>query len=297
MNKKINKALVLAMAASMTLGLAACGGNNNTPPADQSTDTKPPVVEQEAPTTPDTSVETPEVETPEGVSVSMEDVVNTMKNTYGENYLPSMALDQESFNMMVGLTSDMYDEFFAEMPMMSMHVDSLFVVKTQDVDAVKTVFETYRQGLIEDTMQYPMNVPKIQNSAVYVNGDYVIFYMLGGYTTETVEVTEGMTDEEILNAEEAIQNAYYLSQMNLGKNALDKLFEDGIVPDPVEPVAPVVDEFFDPDAALDEDLDYVVNETSTDGVGDIQLSEGETPEAVETESPEVEGTEEVSINQ
>lgn len=280
MNKKISTLLVLSTAAAMTVGLVGCGNKTEEkPPVDN-----PPVVEdQNTPSTPE--VETPEVETPEEVKVSMDDVVNTLKNTYGERYLPSMPLDQETFNMMVGLTSDMYSEFYAEMPMMSTHADRLFIVKTDKVEEVQGVFDTYRQSLIDDTMQYPMNVAKIAESNVYVNGDYVMFFMLGAYTDEQPAGVENMTPEDAEKATTAIQTAYYVEQMNLGKNALGKLFVDGVVP---EAVAPVVEEVTDETVTDDE---TVVDETATEVTEGEDVNTDETVADVADEaSAEVDGT-------
>jgi len=311
MNKKITSALVLTMAATMSLGLVGCGNKTEEkPPVDN-----PPVVEdQNTPSTPEVETpgtETPDVETPEVVSVSMDDVVNTLKNTYGERYLPSMPLDQDTFNMMVGLTSDMYSEFYAEMPMMSTHADRLFIVKTDKVDDVKAVFDTYKQSLIDDTMQYPMNIAKIENSEVYVKNDYVMFFMLGGYTDEEPAGAENMTPEQVEEAVEAMQTAYYVEQMGYGLNALDKLFLDGIVPEPTAPE--VTDETVTDETVTEENTEVaegedvntaepvadVVDETSTevDGtVTDGEPTEGSeentTEEASDVETP----AEEVTAN-
>ena len=278
MKKKISMLLVLAMAASLSLSLVGCGNKTEEKPVET-----PPAVEQQKPVeTP--PAETPEVETPAAVEVSMEDIVNTLKNTYGEYYLPSMPLDQETFNMLVNIESDMYDEFFAEMPMMSTHADRLFIVKTQKVDEVKAIFDAYRQSLIDDTMQYPMNVPKIENSLVYVMEDYVMFFMLGGYTDEMPEGVDTMTPEEAEKAQEAIMTAFYVEKMGVGKDALDKLFVDGIVP---EAVAPIEEEVTG-ETVTDE---AVVDETGAEVTEGENVNTDETVADVADEtSTEVDGT-------
>ena len=45
----------------------------------------------------------------------------------------------------------------------------------------------YREYLLNDTMQYPMNVSKIQASQVIRHGDYVFFVMLGGPDDDAME--------------------------------------------------------------------------------------------------------------
>ena len=286
MNKKITSVLALTMAATMSLGLVGCGNKEEEKPVET-----PPVVEDnETPSTPE--VETPEVETPAEISVSMDDIVNTMKNTYGDFYLPSMTLDQESFNMLVGLTSDMYSEFYAEMPMMSAHADRLFIVKTEKVEEVKAVFDAYRQSLIDDTMQYPMNISKIENSLVYVMEDYVMFFMLGGYTDEMPEGVDTMTPEDAEEATNGLQTAFYVEQMNIGRAALDQLFVDGIVP---EAAAPVEDEVTDETVTDEAAADVVaVDENNPDNAAPAEGEDVNTDETVadvaDDASTEVDGT-------
>lgn len=48
----------------------------------------------------------------------------------------------------------------------------------------------YREELIQDTCQYPMNQLKIQASKVYVKGNYVCFIMLGTISNKQEEQSE-----------------------------------------------------------------------------------------------------------
>ena len=124
MKKVVNPVSMLVLVSVMLVGLVGCGQKEvvENPPVEQQ-----PVVDE--------VVDVVEVE------VSMEEVVNTIKYALGEQYLPSMQLDQETFNQLTGLTPDMYEEFYAEVPMMSAHVDKLFIVKTSE-------FHMLSQGLV-----------------------------------------------------------------------------------------------------------------------------------------------------
>lgn len=104
-------------------------------------------------------------------------------------YWPDMPLQPDMLEMTFGLTSDMYEDYMGEMPMMSAHVDTLLIVKAKDdkVEAVQTALEAYRDALVGDTMQYPMNVGKIQASRIETIGNYVMFVQLGGDTTQAEE--------------------------------------------------------------------------------------------------------------
>lgn len=100
----------------------------------------------------------------------------------GEEYWPSMAMPQDMLEMSYGLTPDMYDDYMGEAPMISTHVDTLLVVKPAEgqADAVEEALQNYRTDLVENSMQYPMNVAKVQASTVARTGDYVCFVLLGG---------------------------------------------------------------------------------------------------------------------
>lgn len=107
----------------------------------------------------------------------------------GENYWPDMALQPDMLEALFGVTADMYDDYMAEMPMISTNVDTLVIVKAKEgqADAVEEALTAYRENLVGDTMQYPMNLGKIQASRVEKIGNYVCFVQLGADTMEALE--------------------------------------------------------------------------------------------------------------
>lgn len=264
MKKIVSSVLMLSLATMMLFGLAGCGDKNKGD--DTPVDTKPPVTE---PVTPPDN--TPDVG--EEIVVTVEDIVNTLKNTYGENYLPSQMLEPDVFEQLTGLTSEDYLEYYAEMPMISTHVDSLFVVKAPgNTENVAEKLSTYRQGLLDAGMQYPMNVPKIESSVVEVYDDYVVFMMLGGYP-ENEPTDSNVT--EIPEEEDTKLADFYTEQTNKGLDALSLLFEIGYV----EPVEDTTDNELEgndtntPDSNVPEVTDGVdVPEVNTTDEGAITLN-------------------------
>ena len=123
------------------------------------------------------------------VDVALADIVKAVKDAYGENYLPSMELDAQVLEELYGLSPDMYEEAFGEMPMISVQVDTFVAVHASpgQADAVEAALNSYRDYLVNDTMQYPMNVGKINGSCVYRSGDYVFFIMLGDMPMEVTD--------------------------------------------------------------------------------------------------------------
>lgn len=124
-----------------------------------------------------------------------------VKKAYGENYWPNYRLDKNEIKEKYGVDSSLYASAYAEVPMISAQVDELVIFKAKNADSKKKILSAvkkYQKDLKEDTMQYPMNLLKIQGSRVYTNGKYVCFFMLGGSISKDLE--EDGTDEEMIKA-------------------------------------------------------------------------------------------------
>lgn len=208
------KTIALLCAALLAVSATACGGNGKDGSSDAESSTgqesggesSEESVPSESMGTPSESVETSSesAETPsdgagaegdgtdgieEGWSQEMEQLKAAAVEAAEGGYWPDMALPPDMLEMSFGITSDMYDDYMAEMPMMSAHVDTLLIVKAKEdkLETVQEIVEDYREAKVNDTMQYPMNLGKIQASQVETIGNYVVFVMLGGDTTDVEE--------------------------------------------------------------------------------------------------------------
>ena len=208
------KTIALLCAALLAVSATACGGNGKDGSSDAESSTgqesggesSEESVPSESMETPSESVETSSesAETPsdgagaegdgtdgieEGWSQEMEQLKAAAVEAAEGGYWPDMALQPDMLEMSFGITSDMYDDYMAEMPMMSAHVDTLLIVKAKEdkLETVQEIVEDYREAKVNDTMQYPMNLGKIQASQVETIGNYVVFVMLGGDTTDVEE--------------------------------------------------------------------------------------------------------------
>lgn len=128
----------------------------------------------------------------EGWSEEMETIKTAVVDALGENYWPNSAMDAQVLEGLMGITADLYDDYMGEMPMISTNVDTLLIIKAKDdkVEDVEEALNAYRENLVNDTMQYPMNLGKIQASRIERIGNYVCFVQLGGDTTEISESGE-----------------------------------------------------------------------------------------------------------
>lgn len=118
-----------------------------------------------------------------------------VKSAYGEDYIPSMTIEDPYLQEVYGLDLSKIDKVIAEGPMMSVHVDTFIGIKAAQgqVDALEKSLIDYRDKLISEGMQYPMNLAKVNASKVYKIKDHVFFIMLGASTT-----VENQSEEEAL---------------------------------------------------------------------------------------------------
>ncbi len=200
----MKKLLAMLLALMMVLSLAACGNKNTEEPA------APEEPSSSVEETPETPEETPE-ETPAGeVDPKLEELHTALKEAYGENYLPSMPLDETMMSEVVGVNMDNVESFIAEMPMMSAHVDTFIGIKAKEgkADQVEEELKAYHTNIVENSMQYPMNEEKVKASQVIRKGDYVFMMMLGQIPDETITDTAKFAQE----------------QMQIGLDKLEEIF-------------------------------------------------------------------------
>lgn len=212
MMKRNFAAFGLASVLSLS-ALTGCSSGNGTPSAAEtqtSAETSVQDTESSAGTSSETSQEQTETSQEEnGASQSSEtldSILNSIKEAYGDTYAPNMQMDSQMLEDLTGITPDQYTAFVAEMPMISTFVETFIGVEAteESADAVEEALNSYRDSLLEDTMQYPMSIPKIQASQVVRHGSYVFFVMLGAADDAALEQGE---EEALESARENNQKA------------------------------------------------------------------------------------------
>lgn len=161
---------------------------------------------------------TEDVVTEYGVGVTLDEVKAAVVNTLGDQYWPDTEINAEMLGGIYGITEDMYEEYLGESPMISTNVDTLLVIKAKEdkVEKVEETLNAYRDRLVNDTMQYPMNIGKIQASRIQTFGQYVCFVQLGA---DPYEENENITDEDVIKkCQEANELALAAIEDTLAKN-------------------------------------------------------------------------------
>lgn len=113
--------------------------------------------------------------------VSAQALVEAVASELGDDYWADTELPPEFLDDWYGISDDMYEEYYGQTPMISANVDALVVVKAAEgkLTDVENALDTYRESMVQDTFQYPINIPKIQASEVRTFGNYVCFVQLG----------------------------------------------------------------------------------------------------------------------
>ncbi len=177
----MKKLVVYLCVSVLVLGLTACGGDDNTAQK-ETNQTENTAEANQASDEGGTATQAPA--DGQVVKLDVTTVRQAVVDVLGENYWPNTEMPPE-FLESYGLTAEMYDAFLGETPMISTNVDTLIVIQAKDgqLDAVEQVLENYRESLVNDTMQYPMNRGKIQASRIESFGNCVCFVQLGADTT------------------------------------------------------------------------------------------------------------------
>ena len=145
--------------------------------------------------------------------IAISDIHEAVKAAYGENYVPSMAIEEQQLTEVYGINTENIEDFIMEAPMISAHIDTFAAIKAKEGkgEEVENEMNAYRDMLINDTLQYPSNIAKLNASRVIRHGDYVFFVMLGAFN-ENRDATE---DEQAKFAEEQVQ---------IGVDAIESFF-------------------------------------------------------------------------
>lgn len=191
-------------AALITSSVSGCSAENKETTAAESQTTQDATVPETESMEESSSQELePASETESAVSSETVDtILGEIKEAYGETYMPNMELDPQMLKDITGITPDQYLGYAAEMPLISTFVETFIGIEAADgaADDVETALNAYRDGLLENSLQYPMNLPKIQASQVVRHDNFVFFVMLGAPDDASLE--EG--DEAAL--ESAVEN-------------------------------------------------------------------------------------------
>lgn len=116
-------------------------------------------------------------------NVDIKEIHTAVQESLGEDYSANRDLEKEELEGIVKVKTEDMEEYIAQAPMISVGVDSFIAIKAKEGKAneIEKGLEDYKKYLVENSMQYPMNLAKVNAADIVRHGDYVFFIMLGKY--------------------------------------------------------------------------------------------------------------------
>lgn len=190
----------MAAATILLLGLAGCSSGGNTASPSQHSQMGP------------SSTSRQELESEAGsindgnANVSIDKILMAIEAAYGDQYPANTEIPSEILESEFGLSPRLYEEVKGEMAMISAHNDRVVVAQAAPgkADELEQALLDARRRMVEDSLQYPANIPKTNAAKVARNGDYVAFLLIG-VPNETIEDIE--SEQARQYAEEQVQIA------------------------------------------------------------------------------------------
>lgn len=139
----------------------------------------------------------------ESKNIDIKEVRDAVAKSLGDEYTPNMELSSEELENVTGIKASDVESYIAETPMISTHVDTFIAIEAKEgkADDIEASLEKYRKYLVEESLQYPMNMAKVNAAKVVRYDDYVFFLMLGRFN-EDMDATE---EEALAFAKDEIQ--------------------------------------------------------------------------------------------
>lgn len=142
------------------------------------------------------------------------DLHEAIKDTYGDFYIPSRAIEDEELQLNYGISMNYVESYIAESAMMSTYADVFLSFKAVKgkADIIESELKTYRGDLLEKFAENKAVYAKIETSEVFRYGDYVIYMVVG-------------QNSDIFNADETTYHEQAKSEYVKCQKIVVKLFK------------------------------------------------------------------------
>ena len=150
------------------------------------------------------NVEQSQTENAENYDISVTAILDKVKAAFGEDYLPNMPIEEEMVKETFKLDLGLVEEYVAEMPMIGFHPDKVLIVKAKEgkIDEVVAQLEAAKTEMVENGINYPANLEKVQSTKVVSKGNYAAFFMVGSSNNMSED-----PEERLKFAEDEVQKA------------------------------------------------------------------------------------------
>ena len=184
--KKVSLASLILACGLIATG---CGGDDNKETTNDTTGN---------------NVEQSQTENAENYDISVTAILDKVKAAFGGDYLPNMPIEEEMVKETFKLDLGLVEEYVAEMPMIGFHPDKVLIVKAKEgkIDEVVAQLEAAKTEMVENGINYPANLEKVQSTKVVSKGNYAAFFMVGSSNNMSED-----PEERLKFAEDEVQKA------------------------------------------------------------------------------------------
>lgn len=186
----MKKQFILAGMVAMSLSVSACGAKENKDVDNTGNTQVESQVGDNGNVGEENDIVDDEIKDINDIQASLESSRDAVSSAY-ENYIPNMPYDETAIKELFGIDSSWYDGVVAEGPMISAHVDTFIAIHPTEgnLENVETALINYKDYLVNESFQYPMNLDKVKAATVTVIGENVYFIMLG-FIDDAIEDSE-----------------------------------------------------------------------------------------------------------
>lgn len=176
----MRKTLKLLLAQALVVALLAGCGSSNEETTENDTNTNQNIEQNVEDNKEEIAFELPEHY--QGIDEDIAKAFVSVQNMVDFLYVPNMPLDADMLEGFYGITSELYTDFYGEVPMMSNQSDQLIIFKTEGtseelISALTEYLDTQRAN----QSQYPSTLDKLEVAVIGVSGDFVYLNMLSSY--------------------------------------------------------------------------------------------------------------------
>jgi len=124
----------------------------------------------------------------------IKEIRDAVADTYGEKYTALNSGTIEELASILSLDENVIEDYFYNTPLMSVNADVFIGIKAKNgkADDVEKAINNYKDYLINDSMQYPMNLAKVSSTTVSRYGNYIFLVMLGDPGADIEDETEAL---------------------------------------------------------------------------------------------------------
>lgn len=115
-------------------------------------------------------------------NLTLKDLSEAVSRAIKEEYWPNEVMEEAEIQKKLGITKDQYDDCYFEYTHLKDNLDQFIIIEYEDneLENVQIALEKYRDNLIVEHQNQPINYAKANASRIEVIDEYICLVLLGG---------------------------------------------------------------------------------------------------------------------